>query len=322
MLVVIMIVVLLTSALVPVLSSASDARRAREGARIVSTVLASAETQRASQRPAGGRLYSAAEEQPRARSRTPAAAMDLFMCEVPPPYLGDALNSTASVMGGTVTFTAANLSNANVQTGDLIRFSYRGEFYQLTGSSGSWMITPLDQTLIGTPQGLPPGGNLPFQIFRRPVKTSAAPVQLTDGVAIDMNFSGVDFNTGGTNFNYPLSSVSGDIIITFSPTGARPGVRRARRRGRQRSRSVRFPACICLVGKIEKTQTPAGTNPTQQNQYPFNWQDPDCRWVGVNRQTGLVTTSEVATSLSGGAGAANVITSLRYARGSQNMVGN
>ena len=137
-----------------------------------------------------------------------------------------------------------------------------------------------------------------------------------------MNFSGVDFNTGGTNFNYPLSSVSGDIIITFSPTGALDLVYVVSAPGATTQPIRPVSGVYLLVGKIEKTQTPAGTNPTQQNQYPFNWQDPDCRWVGVNRQTGLVTTSEVATSLSGGAGAANVITSLRYARGSQNMVGN
>ncbi len=251
-----------------------------------------------------------------------AAAMDLFMCEVPPPYLGDALNSTASVMGSTVTFTAANLGNANVQTGDLIRFSYRGELYQLTGSSGSWTINPLDQSLIGTQQGSPPPGSLPFQIYRRPVKTSAAPVQLTDGVAIDLNYSGVNFNTSGTNFNYPLSSASGDIIITFSSTGALDLVYSVPPAGGQAQVIRPMSGVYLLVGKIEKTQTPSGTNPTQQNQYPFNWQDPDCRWVGVNRQTGLVTTAEVATSLSAGAGTANVITSLRYARGNQNMVGN
>ena len=92
----------------------------------------------------------------------------------------------------------ANLSAANVQIGDLIRFSYRGEFYQLQYRRAldiASTIQPLDPT-----QTSPPGGNLPFQIYRRPIKSVASAVQLTDGVAIDLNFSGVDFNTCGHEF--------------------------------------------------------------------------------------------------------------------------
>ena len=98
--------------------------------------------------------------------------------------------------GSSVTFSNANLSAAGVQTGDLIRFSYRGEMYLLTsGGSGIWSITPLDST-----QANPVNGSLPFQIFRRPIKSLASAVQLTDGVAIDLNFSGADFNSSGTGF--------------------------------------------------------------------------------------------------------------------------
>ena len=72
-----------------------------------------------------------------------------------------------------------------------------------------------------------------------------------------------------------------------------------------------------LVGKIEKIppQAQSATNP-----YPANWQDFDCRWVGIGRQSGLVTTAEVASAPTGTT--ANVITSLRLARSSQNTGGN
>ena len=87
--VVILLVVLMTSILIPVLSSASDARRAREGARVLSTMFASAQTQAA----VSGRASAVWIQRLKNSSGlaiNSAAAMDLFMCEVPPPYLGDA----------------------------------------------------------------------------------------------------------------------------------------------------------------------------------------------------------------------------------------
>jgi len=321
LLVVIMVLVLMTSALVPVLSSASDARRAREGARMVSTVFASAQTQAQVSGRSAGVLIQRLKSSSSGAAVNSAAAMDLFMAESPPPYIGDALNSTASVMGATVTFTGANLGNANVQSGDLIRLSYRGEIYQLSGVSGnSATISPLDTT-----QAYPPPGNLPFQIYRRPVKTLAAPVQLTEGVAIDLNFSGIDFNSTGTNFNTtfgPASSTSdaGQIIVTFAPTGALDLIYIVPSAGGQAQVIRPIQGVALLVGKVEKIQTPPATAVTPQNPSPLNWLDMDSRWVAIARQPGMVTTAEVAATPPPPTG--NVIMSLRLVRGSQNMVGN
>jgi hypothetical protein len=48
-----------------------------------------------------------------------------------------------------------------------------------------------------------------------------------------------------------------------------------------------------LVGKIEKILSAAGPVQNDPSHLP-NYQDPECRWVSVTRQSGLVTTTDVA----------------------------
>ncbi len=133
------------------------------------------------------------------------AAMDLYLAEVPPPYIGDSLSSSASVTGSICQpfdhvqqqqysgrrpasrrFGSVQLSWTTLLSRLQIdrashgcvschrtpcRFSDRSDEYQtpITGNSG-----------------------VPFQVFRQPVKTYDTPGQMLDGAAIDLNFSGID----------------------------------------------------------------------------------------------------------------------------------
>lgn len=200
MMIVILIIVIMTAITIPVMSSASDVRRAREGARVLSTMLASAQTEaQVSGRPAGvwiQRLVNSSGQVTNA-----AAAMDIYLAEVPPPYLGDQLTATASVQNGVAAFTNSNLLSAGVQNGDLVRFEFRGEYFVLSNiqsssqnDTSSANITPLDSSLAGTAAASPQGNLLPFQILRHPIKTLASAVQLSDGVAVDLAWSGADVN--------------------------------------------------------------------------------------------------------------------------------
>jgi len=315
MLVVVLLVVLISSLMIPVLQSASDVRRAREGARVVSTLLSTAQTQaQVSGRPAA--LWIQRLKNSSGASINPGAAMELYLAEVPPPYLGDTLSSTASVTSGTVTFNNANLSNANVQAGDLIRFEYRGELYYLNNiSAATANITPIDPT-----QSYPVSANVPFQIYRRPIKTTASAVQLADGVAIDLNYSGVDPNAATSSFNGSFAPAAGSqdvgqIIVTFSPTGAVDLVYIVS----SVAQTVVYrpvSGVYFLIGRIENIAPPASQPP---NTIP-NWQDYNARWVAAGRQSGLITTAEAASPQSGAT--ASMITSLRLARSSQNTGGN
>ena len=92
MLVVLLLVVILASSLIPIMAAASDARRLREGARLVSSMLADAQTRAI----ASGRSVGVVIQR---NPNNYAEAMDLFLAEVPPPYLGDTVNEFATLNG-------------------------------------------------------------------------------------------------------------------------------------------------------------------------------------------------------------------------------
>jgi type II secretory pathway pseudopilin PulG len=249
LLVVITIMVILTAAMIPVMSVASDARRLREGARLVSTMLASAQSRAVSSGRSVGVLF-----QP--MKNNPYACMEMYMVESPQPYSGDTNSYRAAISGSTVTINDGTIvsgklgrptfsgvpmadqkdpSNAPNQTlirpGDLIQFNYRGQMFVLnfgdnhpyavsndpnTLDNPNWQcvltLTPTDPS-ASLPPATPTGSTgVPFTIFRQPVKTFDPPAQLSDGVAVDWFFSGVNLAapqplpggpTGAAPTNYP-----------------------------------------------------------------------------------------------------------------------
>jgi prepilin-type N-terminal cleavage/methylation domain-containing protein len=262
LLVVITIVGMLTAAMIPVMSAASDARRLREGARLVSTMLASAQSRAISSGRAVGVLF-----QP--MKNNPYACMEMYLVESPPPYSGDDFNYRAAINGNQVTINDGTITggvlgiptfsgvrmadnqdppNTPNQTlirpGDLIQFNYRGQKYVLnfgestpyalshdtnTSHKPNWQcimtLTPTDPS-ASLPTSTPTGSTgMPFTIFRQPVKTVDPPAQLSDGVAVDWYFSGVDLAppqppAGATNKTYPNNVVpSKNWNSSYPPPG-------------------------------------------------------------------------------------------------------
>jgi prepilin-type N-terminal cleavage/methylation domain-containing protein len=341
LLVVITIVGMLTAAMIPVMSAASDARRLREGARLVSTMLASAQSRAISSGRAVGVLF-----QP--MKNNPAAAMELYLVESPPPYSGDTLNSVVLVKLTSKVITTSsgpqtvypvtvtpNMPSTDagwqtVRPGDVIRFNYRGAtFYVDPGDTSPYVpvatspnppiplpILPTDSTRTTTdkstgkaylndPTLLPPqatsaaGAALSFQVLRQPIKTMDPPAQLADGSAVDLYFSGIDLAPSGTARPTPsvlgtstggLTNNTPPLIITFSPAGTLDQVYCGDGGSTYQMRPL--SGIYLLVGKIERIQTgPSFSDPKS----PPNYEDSDCRWVAVTRQSGLVTTAEVAS---------------------------
>jgi type II secretory pathway pseudopilin PulG len=304
MLVVIVIFAMVTSATIPILQSAAEARRTREGARLLSGFLGNAQTRAV----AGGRSV-AVIIQPLKNNGN--AAMDLYLAEVPPPYIGDSLSSNVTLSGSTISFNSCpSFTSQGIRPGDLIRFNYRGQLYYLDANDSSKAyltsttgipISPTDPTNTATPQL---GTGVPFQVFRQPVKTYDTPGQLLDGAAIDLNFSGIDQNAVGYVAGGP-----GPISVTFSPTGSLDMIYA----GGLVSRPI--TGISFLVGKIENI--PQGAAPTTPN-----WQDPNSQWVFVARQTGLVTTNAVSVTPRGNPPVTNVYTSRYIGQSGQNQGGN
>jgi type II secretory pathway pseudopilin PulG len=170
LLVVIAIISAVTIATIPLLLPALDSRRIREAARMVSTQFAEAQSEAI----ASGRSTGIWIER---LSSEPTAAMDLFLCEVPPPYAGDSMSSTVTVKvdstSGFACFTfnpgvdASALAADFLRPNDLIRFGYRGPYYRLVGatdaygSSATNMVKPVQGVDFLDPQNntrtSPPG---------------------------------------------------------------------------------------------------------------------------------------------------------------------
>ncbi len=357
LLVVIVIVVILSSAMIPIMSAASDSRRLREGARSVAAMLASAQSRAISSGRSVGVLFQRMKN-------NPAASMELYLVEVPPPYSGDDAGYTATIgqNGTTATIMGANGSGTPtfgglpvnqqvlIRPGDLIRFNYRGQLYVVNYGdttnpylrSNTFNITPTDPTASYPPATPAGSAGVPFQIYRQPLKTVDPPVQLSDGAAVDLYFSGIDLAPANSNSattssvfgTLGLSSSSSPVIITFSSAGTLEQVYYSAgaypaASGNAQVRPI--AGVYLLVGKVERIPNPL-VSPnltfTPPNPAP-NYQDSDCRWVSVTRQSGLATAAEVALVPGSSAPGAtlsaqdiiNIMQSRRYASGNQSSGG-
>jgi hypothetical protein len=241
-----------------------------------------------------------------------------------------------------------HLPQGYVFIGDRIRFNYRGAVYRIAGVGPRVNVqsTYADGSLTGENMAInvqatdiPPPLNvqLPYQIFRQPVKTADEPVSLPVGAIIDLGFSGVG---NGMEFAVPLAAAGANtpsaaatgvpqrpVLVMFGPSGNLDSVYFG-----HRPRTLSTPqfepykpltAVYLLVGQT------TGDDPAAVP----NFMNQDNVWVAVSPQSGLVTTTEVAI----GADKASVLSgfdwsdpqevqqlmsaSREFARSAQNMGG-
>ncbi len=311
LLVVVAIIGMITAVTIPVMSAASDGRRIREGARLLSTMLSNAQAKaRANGRSAGVWI------QP--MTNNPGAAMNMFIAESPPPYSGDTANATATVSLSSgfptnVSFPSGDYGWNTVKPGDLVRFNFRGSLYQInpsasTKADGTISTSTVTINIVNAAGGTSPqfptnatSLKLPFQVFRQPIRSMEGAVSLADGAAIDIQFSGDDTTT------FPIpSGADKPIIVTFDSSGTLEfeyinGIP-----------SRPLTGVYFLVGKIENITVGAQKS---------NLKDLDARWVGVTRQAGLITTAENASITSSGNSTTDIYSARRFVRSAQSMGG-
>jgi prepilin-type N-terminal cleavage/methylation domain-containing protein len=316
MLVVIVILGLLTSIALPLMSAASDSRRMREGARLLSSAFAAAQAKAI----ATGRSTGVIIER---MGNNSTAGMQVFQAEVPPPYIGDTLTSTAQLSGGQLLFPSSDTGWKTVRSGDLVRLNYRGAYFMITTPNGPngyipnsiVALTPTDPTRIGDPNLYPRNTNsISFQVFRQPIKTADSVAVMVDGACVDFSYSGIDQYGTGASFapggSSPATDVS-PVTVTFGPSG---NLERVYAQGN--ALSLPLTGVYLLVGKIEKTYAISSYSQP-------NYLDSDARWVFVSRQSGLPTTTENAYIASPGSppNATDVNNARRYATAAQNSSG-
>lgn len=308
LLIVITIMLMVTAAAIPIMMPAVQNRQMRESTRILSSYISSARSRAIENGRPVGVMFERFNGQP--------FSMVVSSVEVPPPYSGDFANSTMSVQP-TAFSTTATINPFTqgdtgwlglVRAGDMVRLGFHGPLYVLSAGGvtvGQALPTPpwtISSTVTGTTLNLPlvpPAGPqpivVPFQIFRQPIRSSAPPMQLPEGVVVDLFSSGMGlsppFGTFVPGPTPPTPPLSFNPYFTFSPGGAvdyvgLPGPIRP------------TGPLYFLVGRRELMPDANGFGTNDLNVYdpaaiPKNPQLQNF-WVAVDYQTGHVSVTENA----------------------------
>jgi len=356
LLVVIVILTMVTAATIPLMAPVTGQRKIRESARLVAALLSQAQSRAiASGRPVGvwmERLWTKDASDDRANH-----AIDLFLCQSPPPFSGATPDARAMISksGSSWVVDMQMIPQGWVQRGDEIRFNYRGPTYRILGVGPNVNNNPThpDGSLTGAnmeivvpppPYAQPPvAAQVPYQIFRQPVKTADEPVTLPAGAMVDLSFSGIGYGTQfgvatpgnpATKFAQQdpsavtgvpnVQGVSKPVAIMFGPSGKLDCVYYAHRPATS-SQPVygRFEAITPVFLLVAPPTNAASTAPP-------NYLNQDNIWVTVNAQSGLVTNGEVALNTDAFVTFANptyddfkkaIVASRAFARSQQNMGG-
>ncbi|MGD9648703.1 MAG: Tfp pilus assembly protein FimT/FimU, partial [Pirellulales bacterium] len=259
----------------------------------------------------------------------PEMCLTLWQVEVPPPYSGDTLYSRALVVGGFGSGAIAGLGTPGggapegfglVRIGDYIKFNAQGHQYQIISgaiesdsnipynsttmrylapptSANPWQIVPTGGTTALVPD-FPLG--VPYQIMRQPVKTSTPPLQLPEGIVVDLAASGMmpASTTPITPFGLsfcPLDDTNANqpffpndvipVVVLFSPTGSVERIACSGPDASGQPTPYALPPTtpiFLLLGQRDKV-------PAANSAGAENWRDPTNLWITIFPQNGLVT---------------------------------
>ena len=303
LLIVMAIMVMVTAAAIPIMIPAVQNRRMREASRLVSSYISGARSRAIETGRPVGVMVERLNGQP--------YAMTLSYVEVPPPYAGDTTgaNCTVSVAGANVTLTLSSAIPAGlIRINDTLRLNYKPLLYTVTGPDTSpadgvvdtgTTITatfPSSATTIVPWTATSPA--VAYQIFRQPVRSSAAPLQLPEGTVIDLASSGYTL----TN-SYPFNSgtptapvVLFNPVITFAPNGSVDYVTN----NVSPFNLVRpIGPIFLLLGRRELMPDVSKSN-VDENLYDPGVTVPALNlylsnfWIAIGNQTGMVTVAENA----------------------------
>ena len=171
-----------------------------------------------------------------------------------------------------------------------MQMNFQGPMYTISSGSDGNGDGFIDAFPIRLAIEVPPGCALPwpqagssvpvpFQIFRQPVPSAAAPLQLPAGVVVDLVASGSD--------NQPTLPPAGagdrmPVVVMFSPNGSIDRIY-YNNVGSRVTEPIFF-----LVGKWGRMPLSVGGGASAEDGL-LNWQDATNLWVALTPQTGLVT---------------------------------
>ncbi len=246
-------------------------REMREASRQVNTYVSRAQAMAIEQnRPVGVLIERGIKDlaNPGAGVISKGASLQLFIAQVPLAYGGDTIESYATItQGGKVSLSNAGSMSVPgfVKQGDEIKFNYQGRRYRIKSASAAQV------TVYGnpTPTSFPvlTSFPVPFQIYRRPIKSSVPPLQMPGATIVDIGTSGVGatgtFSSSGTQ----------PIVIMFGSDG------KLNRIYEQESPYYPLSSVHLLIGRIDQIGS-------------ANLKNLESRWVSIGLQTGMVSTTE------------------------------
>ena len=146
---------------------------------------------------------------------------------------------------------------------------------------------------------------LPYQIFRRPQKSSSTPLQLSSGAVIDLSMSGfglAEENIFDRTMNSGVISEVESVAILFGPSGEMTRVLVNRiQTDTNASPVTQTPITITnmptdtlhlLIGGIDGVLLDDIANVNVGDDLETNIENPDNLWVSIGHQAGRATTAE------------------------------
>jgi prepilin-type N-terminal cleavage/methylation domain-containing protein len=272
LLVVMAIMVILVASALPLLQPALEERRLRETARQVNTYFATAQIRAATVgRPVGVYIERMPNES--------GMSLQMSTAEIPPPFAGTLLDSSAVVtpktnnpVVGTLTFPDgddATVVEKLVSNGDWIRFGYAGPLYGIAvtpGTPPTYEVAAETAPGVYAPLPVSSTNRHPFQIYRKPQRLATSQLQLPKSTAIDLYNSGVGPAGIFPNDGWP-------IVLMFGPGGDIDSIYYSN--GPQKVTG----SVYLLVGGTEKLGS-------ENREYGRNM------WVTIHHRTGLVKSVE------------------------------
>lgn len=300
LLVVISIIVMLMVTILPRVCMDSETRRINNAARVVATVLQSAQYRAVETgRPCGITLVEDTDN--------PGAARKFQQVEVPSNYSGETTEAQVAVTKLPTTgpfvrlrLTASNLemNTSLIQQGDMLRLNHQSHWFvvqQIQESGGTVQLVVQTRTPM-QPNDLPPYPfPVAFEITRQPISTVHEPTLLPGKTAVDLASSGWDRK---------LMQYGGDLTVLFHPSGKVSKVYYKDASGR--SEAIPEGDVFLLVGLISQTPSPSSipnsfrpegsVSPTTEESKKPNWQRLSSRWVKINTSYGRILWDVNATT--------------------------
>ena len=284
--VVISILAIVGVMILPSLKFINDDRKVRDTARVVGSVFAAARERATVDGQAGVEITSI----PNASGsyNLPNMGLVLYQLRSVPAYGGDVIGASCQYNGaGSLTFSYANLETAGVRPNDFIELNNSGVKLPITSVSATQ--ANVTNTLPNPP--IPTGVNLPFKIYRQPVRIESSAVRLPNNLFVNLSYSGYSVAGAEMNLVNPTVVDPNDpnynvpAVVWFGSDGS---ITRVFDRNSVSMVSANSPVNLLMCSANRES-----ADLTQLQSADFI-RDDNSMWITIDNRTGGVTMGKMA----------------------------